>query len=282
MKYLLSLLMAITLISAPNFAEAKRFGGGFSLGKSYSMPKKAAPAPTPSKSATTASSKPTQGAKPSMGGLLGGMLAGGLLGAMLFGGAFEGIQIMDILLIALVIFVLVRMFGGRRAPAIAGGYGAHQAPPEMPMARNSEAVLSSGGWGGLSAGLQQVDIETPDWFDAKAFVAGAEAHFKTLQSAWDRQEWSEIASYTSPELLVSLKKNREMLPDVQNTEVVSVIAELGNFQEDADQFVVSMLFHGWIREDGKSDATEFSEVWHLSRAKESVGGDWFIVGIEQY
>ncbi len=45
-----------------------------------------------------------------MGGILGGLLAGGLLAALFGSGAFEGIQFMDILIIAVLAFILFKIF----------------------------------------------------------------------------------------------------------------------------------------------------------------------------
>ena len=54
-----------------------------------------------------------------MGGMLGGLLAGGLIGYMLGNGGFEGIQLMDILLIGLVVLVIVMLFKRMAKPAAA-------------------------------------------------------------------------------------------------------------------------------------------------------------------
>ena len=285
MKQLFTFLFACCLVAAiPHQAEAKRFGGGFSLGKSYSMPKKAAPAPTkqvaPSQTGSKTAPTSTAGGKAGMGGLMGGLLAGGILGALFFGGAFEGIQLMDMLLIGLVIFMLFKLFGTQRRAAYAGTSQVGYAPNEVPMARNSEQ-----GFGGASSfpnmSATFTKIDTPEWFDEAAFLAGAKEHFKNLQSAWDRQDWDEIASYTSEELLQSLKTNRMVLPDNQVTEVLSVDVELANFQTLLGEHIVSLYFEGEIRENGSDASTAFSEAWHLSRDADISTGNWTLVGIEQ-
>lgn len=285
MKHLFTLLFAFCLVAVvPHQAEAKRFGGGFSLGKSYSMPKKTAPAPTkqlaPSQTGSKTAPTSTAGGKAGMGGLMGGLLAGGILGALFFGGAFEGIQLMDMLLIGLVIFMLFKLFGTQRKAAYAGASQGGYAPNEVPMARSTEQ-----GFGGASSASNMsatfAKIETPEWFDETAFLAGAKDHFKKLQSAWDRQDWQEIASYTSPELLQSLKTNRMVLPENQVTEVLSVDVELANFQTLLGEHIVSLYFEGEIRENGSVSSTPFAEAWHLSRDADSDSGNWTLVGIEQ-
>ena len=285
MKHLFTFLFAFCLVAVvPHQAEAKRFGGGFSLGKSYSMPKKAAPAPTkqvaPSQTGSKTAPTSTAGGKAGMGGLMGGLLAGGILGALFFGGGFEGIQLMDMLLIGLVIFMLFKLFGTQRRTAYAGASQAGYAPNEVPMARNAEQGFgSASNSSNLSATFAK--IETPEWFDEEAFLAVAKDHFKNLQNAWDRQDWQEIASYTSSELLQSLKSNRMVLPENQVTEVVSVDVELANFQTLLGEHIVSLYFEGEVRENGSSNSTPFAEAWHLSRDADLATGNWTIVGIEQ-
>lgn len=275
-RHLFFSLFAVCFLSvAPMDAEAKRFGGGFSLGKSYSTPaKKPAAAPAQQQTAPTSGKTTTAPAKPGMGGLMGGLLAGGLLGALFFGGAFEGIQLMDILLIGLVVFMLYKLFLAPRVqPAYAG-----QSRPSPAMARTAEPAqgFSTTDFSGQS------EIQTPDWFDRSAFLDNAVAHFKSLQSAWDRQDWDEISRFTSPALLQELKSNRAVLPENQTTDVVSVMVELIDFVEDETETVVSLNFHGWMRENGADSTGEFSEVWHLAKPADSSQGSWSLVGIQQY
>lgn len=283
-SFLIACLSVMLLVGVTQHAEAKRFGGGFSLGKSYSTQKKVAPAPTKQTTATKADSATAGGAataaKPGMGGMLGGLVAGGLLGALLFGGAFEGIQLMDILLIGLAIFLLMRFLGAGRRPALAGGAGAMRDDQPAINARQSSEPLASSSTG-FDDSADEALVEMPDWFDAEAFLAQAPEHFAELQQAWDLQDWDKISEYTSPELLAQLKTNREVLPEVQHTEVVSCMAEVVGFQQSRAETVVSIHFHGWIREQSEQEPSEFSEIWHLGRVAGETGANWVILGIEQ-
>ncbi len=115
MKKMLTLFAVILAIGlgAPH-AEAKKFGGGKSFGKSY----KTAPAQPAAKPVDT--ENPALGAQTApkksgmMGGLLGGLLAGGLFAYLLGSGAFEGLQGMDFLLIALLALGAVFLFRAMR------------------------------------------------------------------------------------------------------------------------------------------------------------------------
>ena len=304
MRTLLVTLLALFLIApVADHAEAgKRFGGGSKLGKTFATKKKVEPAPSVTQNrntntaaqSTTASKTAAQPAKKrsGFGGLMAGLLGAGLLGALFFGGAFDGIEFMDILLIGLLVFIGWKLFSMRRKaspqePAYAGA-GAPYKPeptpvqptptqPEPVAARQSfEPVASANG----GASFVEAEMELPSWFQKDAFLEGARNHFSVLQAAWDRQDWDEIATYTSPELLEELKSERNKLDAQQHTEVVSVMAELVNFIDNGDHVIASLNFYGWLREDAE-ETTEFNEVWHLSRDMNADNADWLIVGIEQ-
>lgn len=302
MRTLLVTFLALFLLApvADHAEAAKRFGGGSKLGKSYQTKKPVAPASsaTQSKSNTSAqtatntagkTAAPQQKKRSGFGGLMAGLLGAGLLGALFFGGAFDGIEFMDILLIGLLVFIGWKIFTMRKKaspqPAYAGAGAPYQPQPEpvqpqpepvQPAARQSFEPTAGAG----SNSFVPAEIQLPGWFNKDAFLEGARNHFSTLQAAWDKQDWNEIASYTSPELLAELKTERAKLDEHQQTDVVSVMAELVNFIDNDDHVIVSLNFYGWLREDAE-ETTEFNEVWHLRRDMSSESADWLIVGIEQ-
>ena len=281
--------LLIGLFLLPLEAEARRFGGGMSGGQSYSTPQRQTPAPAQQRQQqrqdNAQNSQQTAGqARPGMGGMMGGLLAGGLLAALFMGGAFEGIQAGDLLLIALLAlggFMLFRAMRSKAQPqaAYAGAAPLHARNANVDTARSGfmpEPPVS-----GLAGSLLTEPMDLPDWFDKEAFVEGARGHFTHLQGAWDRQDWDEIADYTSAEMLALLKQERGNAASEQHTEVVSVMAELVNFIDNGDHVVASINFYGWLREEQDGEATEFSEIWHLNRSMGEQPGNWVIVGIEQ-
>lgn len=265
-------------------AEAKRLGGGFSLGKSFSSPKRVQPAaPSKQQAAPTSgtTNKAGQPRRSGFGGLMGGLLAGGLLGALFFGGAFDGIQFMDILLIGLLIFVAVKIFSGMKR-AQQPQYAGHQRQqPETPQSEaEAETYQNVPPAAGAGFDFGSESLSLPEWFNEQAFVEGAKGHFTHLQQAWDRSDWDDIQTYTTPELLDVLQQERAKQPADQKTEVVSVMAELANFIDNDDHVIASINFYGWLKEDS-DETTEFSEIWHLRREMSGENSDWIIVGIQQ-
>ena len=66
----------------------------------------------------------------------------------------------------------------------------------------------------------------------------------------------------------------------QQTDVVSLDAELVDFAQENDRQVVSVRFHGLLREEAESGAAPFDEVWHLVRPVDGGGSAWAIAGIQ--
>lgn len=291
-----SLILLIGVGLPVEHAEAKRFGGGMSFGKMFSSPKKATPAPkqAPAAAPAGANKTTTPASKPGMGGMVGGLLAGGLLGAMFFGGAFEGIQMMDILLIALVGFAIFAFLGRMRQPAQqVGGQGMGRQPEyaapgsaryneqqqDADFQADSHVFQSSTV---LGSGLAEAELDLPTWFNKEAFLDGAKQHFETLQQAWSDNNLPLIETYCAPDFYMLLVSEREKLGSEQlHIDVSSVMAEILGFEEIDGEARISINFYGWMKESAGADTTEYNEIWHLTRDTLTAGSDWYLVGIEQ-
>ena len=277
---MLTLLLA-GFLSLPQTADAKRMGGGGSFGKQYSTPSQAG-APGQAQSPLTGAGQRAQqpGGASRWLGPLAGLAAGGLLASLFFGGAFEGFQFMDFLLIAALVFgafLLIRRFRRNQAsPMPAGAYARTAAAGAGPGATPTNRGA------GLSGARPQTATgnQAPAWFDAAGFVAGAKGHYMRLQASWDKADYEDIRSYTTPELFAELQRDRESLGGTQYTEVVQLNAELMSVQRDGDQAVASILFTGLVREDRQAPVQPIRDIWHVQHAWASPAGDWFIVGIQ--
>lgn len=288
------------LVSEP--AEAKRFGGGKSFGKSFSYKRDAKPFQTPASPAGAAAPAAAGVAGKAAGGrgLLGplaGLAAGGLLAAMFFGGAFEGIQMMDILLLAGVAFLIFTFLRKRRAaaspaPAQAGG-GQWSEPqnsqPSQPAPVQREAASASssptGGIGlpEIGSGLKGESLAVnPAWFSEAEFMAETNNHFRELQKHWDSGDMDSIAQYTTAEMAANLKAERAALTTEPHTEVIDLHSQLLDLIQDGDKIVAAILFSGLINEDKAASASQFAEIWHVEHVADSQDGDWLIAGIIQH
>jgi len=170
--------------------------------------------------------------------MLGGLLAGGLLGALFAGGAFEGIKFFDILLIGAIgylMFRLLRARSGGANPAAAGHREAGPAPvtgayrdlePAPVMARGDAGRpvfdvphigRGPGSLGHLppavattadtTGGFDEppVPFNFPPGFDMNNFLAGAREHYRSLQQAWNVNDFDTISEDDVPALQAELR-----------------------------------------------------------------------------
>ncbi len=277
--FMLTLVVGLGLIV--DQAEARRFGAGKSLGRSYSFSHRR-PARRPFTAPRHAQGARPAGAVPRSGlsrwlGPLAGLAAGGLLASLFFGDHFQGIQFMDILLfggLAFGAFLLFRAMRRKTAGPVAAGAGG--GPPAFP----SAPPLPMGGGGAVGSEGPAGLGEAPAWFDANAFLSGAKRHFVALQAAWDRGDLDEIRTYVTPELYQELARERAALGGPQQTEVLTLDAELVGLEREGDQVVATILFKGLIREQAGAEAGEVNEAWHVVHPWDRPEGDWLIAGIQ--
>lgn len=228
MQRVLSIALAFCLALTVSLdANAKRFGGGKSLGSAPShQTRQAQPATAPN--ATAAAPNAARPAAAASGasrwlGPLAGIAAGGLLASMFMGDGFEGIQMLDILLIALVAFIAFRFIAARRRqqnqgqPAMAG---------HAPMQREMPAQAPIFGGAAATAAPSPV-INAPSWFNEERFVGAAREHFMSLQQHWDANEMDKIAEFVTPQMLQWLKQERAEIGDAyQSTYIDNLVVQL--------------------------------------------------------
>ena len=286
-------------------ADAKRLGGGRPAGMQRAAPDKAAQA-TPATPNTAQNTTPgaaaaaapaTAGAaaaaapKRSWLGPVAGLAAGLGLAALFshLGLGEELANFVMLMLLAVVAFValrwLLRRFaGGQHAvvarPSLAGataGGGAHAAA-NAPMMRTPAAAQPIA----INAAAAATSHPAlPEGFDAEAFQRAAKMIFIRLQAANDKADLADLRAFTAPELFASLRLDlQERGGAAQQTDVVTLDAELLDFAQERDRQIVSVRFHGLIREEADGAAQPFDEVWHLVRPADGDGASWAIAGIQ--
>jgi predicted lipid-binding transport protein (Tim44 family) len=274
-------------------AHAKRMGGGKSFGRSYQT----APAPSKSTADVPAQRQQADAAKPAqqgarkgglMGGLLGGLLVGGLFAALFAGGAFEGLQLMDILIIAALAFIIFKVIRGLRQGPAVGRTSAPQpayagAGQQMPPQTAPQPVFGARREAPVAApvsGSQAVPFNLPPGFDTPAFIEGAKEHYRILQDAWSRNDLPRIQEYVTPELYAELSAERASIATAPQTEVLSVNAELVRADQLFGNAEVSIRFSGRCRDAAEGVEEDFVDIWHLERDYTSHDAPWFITGMQ--
>lgn len=259
------LLSVCLLFSVSANVDAKRLGSG-GVGKSY----KTQPKQTQQQSQNTNSSNHAsapQKRKSMMPAILGGLLAGGLFAYLLGEGAFEGMQLMDWLLIAGVLLLLFKLF--KKPQPRSQPRFAHDGPP---LTEESQDIPQ--------ASVKPQSIELPESFDQPAFLAAALEHYRTLQQAWNDGDMSVIREYVAPQLCEALEQQRRSLMVPPRTEILELSADIVRAGRDSQTAYISVLFKGRCKDDLERSEDGIFDAWHLERALDQDNAPWMVVGIE--
>ena len=290
--------LAVALVAAtsvPGDAYARRIGGGGAAGMQRSVPPRATPdAPRPTTpaaqpaapNAAAAAAPAAAAAKRSWLGPIAGLAAGLGIAALMshlgLGEAFG--NILTLILLAAVAFFairfLLRRFGPKTAQSGAGNLQfAGAGTPMQPTRFEPQAFAGSGGSAPLAAA--PVVASLPAGFDAEGFERIAKMIFIRLQAANDAGDLNDLRAFTTPEMFAAVKLDlQERGPTAQRTDVVRVDAEVLDVASEADRQVVSVRFHGLIREQLDGVAEPFDEIWHLVKPTDG-SREWAIAGIQQ-
>jgi len=288
--------------------EAKRLGGGGSVGRQSQSYGRSAPAQSSSQPAQSQAARPAQTApapqsvppKPASPwkNMLGGALLGLGLGALLshfgLGGAFGG-MLGTLLMVALLGFAamfLFRMFrrnsnttssnDSSLQPAYAGSYGDSSSrtpeigsriePAGQPVALQAEP---------LASGVGSAPRNIPSDMDVPSFLRNAKTYFIRLQAAWDKADINDIREFTTTEMFAELRMQlQERGATPNNTDVVSLDAELLGVDTVGQDYMASVKFSGMIKEAENAPAEPFTEIWNLTKPVSGQGG-WLLAGIQQ-
>ena len=292
-RILLSLFVAaLSLSFAATHVEAKRLGGGGTSGmkRQTPPPQQSQPVPAkPAQPAATPGAAPTAPAvapKRSWMGPLAGIAAGLGLAALMshFGMGAEMGSILTMLLVAGAAFFVIRFLMRRFGPGAAQRNQGMQyaAAGPAPFGHNAPAFGSgSAAQGGNEPSLAAPVSNLPAGFDAPAFERIAKLIFIRMQAANDAGNLEDLRQFATPEMFATFRLElQERKAAGQQTDVVQLNAQVLDFAQEADRQIVSVRFHGLIREEKDSPTTTFDEIWHLVKPADG-HTDWAIAGIAQ-
>ena len=287
-------IVALALVATGSImdeAYARRLGGGGRAGMQRTLPPQSAtppaaspqtptaPAANPSPPAAPTATAPQPAPRRSWLGPVAGLAAGlGLAALMSHLGL--GAEFGSVLLIALLAFAalfVVRAFLRRSspAPAYAGAGGAR------PAAAGWRSTPVTPTFDARAAGTTDVAPRVPPGFDAAAFARTAKEIFTRMQAANDAGRLDELQQFTAPDLFASIRDDIAARGGrAQRTDVVRIDADVVDVATEGPQQVVSVRFHGLVREAADAVAEPFDEVWHLVRPFDG-SRPWAIAGIQQ-
>lgn len=219
------------------------------------------------------------------GGALAGLAAGGLLAALFMGGAFENINMMDFVVLALligVVFFIIRMLrkpksAEHAAPMQYSGMNTGTQDRFTPPPFSSTAETATG-----EAETTQRQPAIPADFQVEPFIRNAKASFIRLQAAHDRGDINEIRDFTTPEMLAEISQQIQERGDAQQkSEVMFIDAHLLEVETSADMAIASVRFTGQLRELPNGEAEAFDEIWHVQKDLKDSNATWLLAGIQQ-
>ena len=269
-----------------NDAEAKRLGSGGSTG----MQRSATP---PANNVSQAprqqpAAAPQAQPKRSWMGPIAGLAAGLGLAALAshLGFGEELANFLMIALLGMVVIAAIAFFMRKKAAAQGHGMQYAAAGPQLGgqsgnVARPDFTPAGGSAFTPAAQAVESTGGNIPADFDVDGFVRNAKVNFIRLQAANDAGNLDDIREFTSPEMFGEIKLAiAERNGASQETDVVSLDAQVIDVAEEANRYIVSVHFSGQIREERNGPVENFSEIWHMSKPMDGSRG-WVIAGIQQ-
>jgi predicted lipid-binding transport protein (Tim44 family) len=125
-----------------------------------------------------------------------------------------------------------------------------------------------------------VPSSLPAGFDAPSFLRAAKTNFLKLQLANDAGQLEEIRDFTTDEMFDALRQDVLQRAGRQETDVVSLNADLLEVATEQDNHWASVRFSGLVRETAAAEPVGFEEVWNLVKPAQGSSG-WLLAGIQQ-
>ena len=294
-----SVLISLALVFASvSSVDAARLGGGRSFGRAPSAPiqRQATPVqkpaqPAQAQPASTAPQAPAPSRFGGMGGILGGLAAGLGIGYLLshFGLGEAASSLITGLLIAMIAGFVIMFLIRKILPALSGaGQNTNVPPAAVPRSNLDQTPRQDPGfapaanaYSGVSAADEKFESTIPAGFDERTFLENAKQYFVNLQKAWDLGDLAALGEFTTPEMFATIQQDLAGRSDSANqTDVLSIDAKLLGIETSEAHYFCSVQFKGMIREQPGAPASDFSEIWNLSKPVNGPGG-WVLAGISQ-
>jgi predicted lipid-binding transport protein (Tim44 family) len=239
-------------------------------------------------------------------GLAAGLGIAALMSHLGLGAEFGNIIMLMLLAVAAIFLVrfLMRRFmpangaaanGGMQLAGAGAGAGAARVPQPPTSFPDERPAQFRGNFGSgaaaepavtagsapIAAAAVAAPANIPAGFDAPAFERIAKMIFIRMQAANDSGDLNDLRTFTTPEMFAAIKLDlQERGESAQRTDVVRVDAEVLDVAQEADRQIVSVRFHGLVREELEGVAAPFDEVWHLVKPADG-SREWAIAGIQQ-
>jgi predicted lipid-binding transport protein (Tim44 family) len=233
---------------------------------------------------------PSQPGSSSFGGggffrsMMGGM-AGGFLGSMLFRGlgfgGGGGIGLFEIILLALILYLVYRFARKRREQADGGAYYQSSSTGAPIYQQSSEPVYTLGGQEmDTETGLRYIR-QTDRYFDEARFGEACMDAFFKIQGAWANRDMSSVRDILTDEMRRTLQGDAEKLKREKRINKLDNIAvrstDISEAWQESGKDYITVRFYanlldytvdevtGQVVVGSKTDPVKFEEYWTFTR-----------------
>jgi predicted lipid-binding transport protein (Tim44 family) len=187
-------------------------------------------------------------------------------------------NILMIALLAMAAVFVFKLLFARKAPSQAAPYSPE--PMQYAGAGNPAPAVAPAPFSSSAPAVAPA-TSIPAGFDAEGFVRIAKLNFVRLQAANDAKNLDDIREFVAPEMFAEIKIQMDERGNApQQTDVVTLNAELLEVVTESSRYIASVHFSGMIRETVGAAAMPFNEVWNLTKPTEG-GKGWVVAGIQQ-
>ena len=272
LKFFLAFAVAIMSIGFTiDEAEAARFGGR----RSFGMKRQAV---TPRPAPTAPSAAPGVAPRRSFMGPIAGLAAGLGIAALFshFGMGAGLANFVTLMLLVMAAIAIFKWLARKSLSAQQPGEPLRYAGADLREVNQPARNIAPG-----AAAAAATEASVPAGFDSEGFVRVAKLNFIRLQTANDERNVDDIREFVSPEVFAEIKMQLdERGSELQQTDVVTLDAELLEVVTEGNRYIASVHFSGMIRETAGAAAEPFSEIWNLTKPVDGDKG-WVISGIQQ-
>jgi predicted lipid-binding transport protein (Tim44 family) len=231
-------------------------------------------------------------------------------GLLMSGGSGKGFGLMEVALIGLAIYMLLKLFGRKRKDAdTMPQYPEKNDQLRMPsglfsnkpdeMGKNGQKTDRPASLGGFNwemlastpkppeAASSSVSSATlsgtglPSGFDQQEFLRGAKMAYQRLNESWDKRDVDDIARFATPGFILEIHEQFKKDPNPSVTEIMLVNASLLGLKIESGKETATVLFDVLLRENAKQSApSSAKEIWCFTRASNSAE-TWKLDGIQQ-
>ncbi len=229
-------------------------------------------------------------------------LTGGLLGSLLRGDEFTGPRVLDLVVLGLAIFLVLRLVLGRQRPGKsgdagpAGPYDRDSGPngrdddparpqeprPKPDMYSNAAAMwsyLQSKPAGEAAPGPGTASPPAAPGSDAE-FLAGAKLAYPRIRFSMAKRDFDDLAGFVTPALLDELRGRLTGSPPPE-PDILLVEARIAEKRQENGHTVVVVDYEALIHEMNAPHNVDRFERWTFDRDDATPGANWLLAAMER-